>query len=101
MAAKISGLRKSHEAASDFVTVTKSAPKKTRVTPVEPPISFVNIHGYILHKEGVVFIIWEGGGGGSIDSYVNEWLVINKLHNQLKHWGGPKTKKNMAVEKQV
>lgn len=38
IAAKISGLRKSHEASSDFVTVTKSDPKKTLVTPKFSPI---------------------------------------------------------------
>lgn len=35
MAAKTSGLRNSHAASSDFVTVTKSDPKKTRVTPAQ------------------------------------------------------------------
>lgn len=35
IAANISGFRKSQEASSDFVTVTKSDPKKTREIPIE------------------------------------------------------------------
>jgi hypothetical protein len=35
IAANISGSRNSQEASSDFVTVTKSDPKKTRVIPME------------------------------------------------------------------
>lgn len=34
IAAKISGFKISHEVSSDLVTVTKSDPKNTRVTPV-------------------------------------------------------------------